>query len=556
METDRDSLPALIGEAEKLARTIAHAPSAAVLHSMLAEMYHHFYLRNRRDVDRRTPISGFIPEDVREWTANLFTQKTAEELRASLLPAGLLQQTPVACFKEILLAGADSAPLRPTLYDFLAYRAVGIQPSDELYEGLLAFRRSQPDGKAPLLAELDYLQYRRSASTLDETDYEASLDSLLQAHAARDYSVEAAFALLELLETKRYGAQNKDSILAVEYRLCREMLARFPHYGRIGLIGNRISGLERPAIQAGGNNTLYPGERLEIRLRYTNIQAATLKVYQASSLGKRLSLVKEQSFPLRLRNSYTEHDTTLSVAIEKNGHYEYVLTSPGTSLQVAKTFSVSRLASAWRLADSGRAEVLVTDYRSGKPVGKAKVSYYAGAGSHLQPQWMGAVETNALGLALLPAGKDISAWQASLPGDEASPISQIYVYGRRTPEEAIVRTEVALFTDRGLYRPGQTVFFKGIAYRDDPANPRVAPGQSFEVVLRDANSQVVASRRFTTNPFGSFHGEFFLPRQTLSGMFTLSAANASAGIQVEEYKRPTFRIDLPPVKEDIAFGDG
>jgi hypothetical protein len=556
LETDQDSLPAFVAEAERYAKTTTDAPSAAVLHSMTAEMYEQFYRRNRRDVDRRTAIEGFIPEDIREWTPNLFTQKIKEELRASLLPAELLQQTPTAAFKEILGAGTASASLRPTLYDFLAYRAIEIQPSEEIYEALLAFRRSQPDGKAALLAELDYLQYRRNQaaySSLRETAYEASLDSLLKAHEGEDYVVEAAYARLDLLETKRSRLQNQDSILAIEYRLCREMLARFPHYERINLIGNRLAAMEEQEIRAESGNTVYPGELLEIKLRYKNIQDVTLRLYQTSPPEAAKRLTKEASFPLRTGNPYTWHDTTLSVAMEKNGSYEYALTSPGTSLRVVNTFSVTRLAAVSRLADADRAEVLVTDYRSGKPIEGAVVNYYRD-GARSIPLWRGAVETNADGLALLPA-ETIDGYRAGLPRDEAAPITRLYAYGRWTQQEAEVRTELKLFTDRGLYRPGQTLFFKGIAYVNEAANPRVAPGRSFDVVLRDANHREVASRRFTSNSFGSFHGEFTLPRQTLTGTFTLSAANASAYVQVEEYKRPTFRIDLPPVKEEVAFGD-
>lgn len=557
LETDQDSLPAFIAEAERYARTTTDAPSAAVLHSMTAEMYGQFYRRYRRDVDRRTPIEGFIPGDIREWTTNLFTQKIKEELQASLLPAGLLQQTPTAAFKEILGGGTDSATLRPTLYDFLANRAIEIQPSEEVYEALLAFRRSQPDGKAALTVELDYLQYRRNRapySSRREAAYEASLDSLLKAHEAGDYVVEAACARLDLLETKRSRLQNQDSILSVEYRLCREMLARFPHYERINLIGNRLAAMEEQEIRAESDNTVYPGELLKIRLRYKNVRNLTLRIYRTSPPEGAGALPREASFTLRPRNSYAWHDTTLSVAMEKNGSYEYALTSPGTSLRLAGTFSVTRLAAVSRIADPERVEVWVTDYRSGKPIEGAVVDYYRYS-ARTVPLRLGAAETNAHGLALLPAETGIDGYRASLPGDEAAPITPLYAYGRWAQQEQQAPAELRLFTDRGLYRPGQTLFFKGIAYVNEAANPRVAPGRSFNLVLRDANNRELASRRFTSNSFGSFCGEFTLPRQTLTGTFTLSAANATAYVQVEEYKRPTFRIDLPPLKEEVAFGD-
>jgi hypothetical protein len=549
LEVNQDSLPALIREVEVYADTVADAPSAAVLHSMAAEMYEHYYRWNKWNIDQRTALGEFIPEDLREWAPNLFTQKIKKEIKASLLPAEVLQQTPVTVFKAILDMENSAPSLRPTLYDFLAYRAIGIQPSEEIYEDLLAFRRSQPDKKAALLVELDYLQYLNTVyPARREAAYGASLDSLLKVYADKDYSVEVAYAKLNFVGTRKYRMENEDSVLTIKYQLCKDMLARFPQYERINIIRNWLASIEEPVIQAKSDNTVYPGERLEIRLTYRNIKGVTLKVHQPLSQGLP---VKEISFPLSLKNSYTDHDTILSLAMEKNGSYEYVLTSPETSLRIANTFSVSRLAAVSRSTDTGQAEVLVTDYRSGKPVENAIVNYYGDNRS--KPLWKGSVKTDVNGLALIPERENIYGYQASLPGDDAAPLT--HIYAERARKEAEARMEVSLFTDRGLYRPGQTLFFKGIAYINDKEAPRVVPGRSIEVVLRDANYKEVVSQSFTSDSFGSFNGEFTLPRQTLTGTFTLSTAHGSASIQVEEYKRPTFRLELPPVKDEIAFGD-
>ena len=81
--------------------------------------------------------------------------------------------------------------------------------------------------------------------------------------------------------------------------------------------------------------------------------------------------------------------------------------------------------------------------------------------------------------------------------------------GRR-PEKNPV--EVSIFTDRGLYRPGQTIFFKGLAYVKDSNDPHAVAGQTFTVTLYDANGKELAQKKFTTNDFGSFNGEFSIPK--------------------------------------------
>ena len=96
---------------------------------------------------------------------------------------------------------------------------------------------------------------------------------------------------------------------------------------------------------------------------------------------------------------------------------------------------------------------------------------------------------------------------------------------------------------------------KGSLIQIQPTSSHAIEGETFKVTLRDANWKEVATKEFKTNKFGSFNGEFTLPQQTLGGMFTLSTEYQSVNVRVEEYKRPTFFIDLLPVKGEITFGD-
>ena len=130
LEKDVNTFPELIKEVETYAGTCPDSASVAILHSMIAEMYNNYYMQNRWNVNQRTELAGYVPDDIREWTSNLFREKIKQELTLSLQPARLLQQTPVSQYNLILKKGKDTPQLRPTLYDFLAYRAIDIQPSD------------------------------------------------------------------------------------------------------------------------------------------------------------------------------------------------------------------------------------------------------------------------------------------------------------------------------------------------------------------------------------------------------------------------------------------
>lgn len=571
MEVNDDQFPELIKEVENYTNSCADSASVAVLHSMLAEMYQNYYQRNQWTINQRTQLSGYIPEDIRVWTSNLFTDKIKEEIDLSLRPTALLQNTPVSKFKDILEIGKDSQTLRPTLYEFLAFRALDIQPTVQIYKDLIAFQNKEPNMKSVLLTELDYLRFLYGDKR-DKESFEAymnALDELYRNLASQNYATEILIAKLDLVSGSmfRYVSTQWDSIKAEEVKLCEEGIKRYSGYPRTAILKNRLAQLEQPTLSASTNNTVYPGQQLGIKLEYKNVQKVIVQIYRSSktplqaaahtsakkSSGSTLrQLVNEKTFSLLLPNTYSQQDTTLHISMDQPGLYECVVTVPGQQLKTINTVSVTRLAAIYRNLSGNKQEAMVTDYLSGKPVDGAIVTYYGGQRRSLQE--LGTVKTDREGLATLPANSQVLAFQASRPGDTNAMLTNIYPMGSgHKPEKNPV--EVSIFTDRGLYRPGQTIFFKGLAYVKDSNDPHAVAGQTFTVTLYDANGKELAQKKFTTNDFGSFNGEFSIPKQTLSGVFRLSTGQMSVYIHVEEYKRPTFQAYFLPIKGDIAFGD-
>ena len=571
MEVNDDQFPELIKEVENYTNSCADSASVAVLHSMLAEMYQNYFQRNQWTINQRTQLSGYIPEDIRVWTSNLFTDKIKEEIDLSLRPTALLQNTPVSKFKDILEIGKDSQTLRPTLYEFLAFRALDIQPTVQIYKDLIAFQNKEPNMKSVLLTELDYLRFLYGDKR-DKESFEAymnALDELYRNLASQNYAAEILIAKLDLVSGSmfRYVSTQWDSIKAEEVKLCEEGIKRYSGYPRTAILKNRLAQLEQPTLSASTNNTVYPGQQLGIKLEYKNVQKVIVQIYRSSKTplqaaahtsAKKSSsstlgqLVNEKTFSLLLPNTYSQQDTTLHISMDQPGLYECVVTVPGQQLKTINTVSVTRLAAIYRNLSGNKQEVMVTDYLSGKPVDGAIVTYYGGQRRSLQE--LGTVKTDREGLATLPANSQVLAFQASRPGDTNAMLTNIYPMGsgRRSEKNPV---EVSIFTDRGLYRPGQTIFFKGLAYVKDSNDPHAVAGQPFTVTLYDANGKEIAQKKVTTNEFGSFNGEFSLPKQTLSGVFRLSTGQMSVYIHVEEYKRPTFQAYFLPIKGDIAFGD-
>ncbi|MFM8378511.1 MAG: alpha-2-macroglobulin family protein, partial [Planctomycetia bacterium] len=118
---------------------------------------------------------------------------------------------------------------------------------------------------------------------------------------------------------------------------------------------------------------------------------------------------------------------------------------------------------------------------------------------------------------------------------------------------------IVLMTDRGIHRPGQIVFYKGILCHADPTKREYAavPNKKVKVVLRDANGRETALLEHTTNANGSFHGNFPIATGALPGQWTILAEGAGAtgvaAVRVEEYKRPKFQVQLAAPTGDVVL---
>lgn len=121
---------------------------------------------------------------------------------------------------------------------------------------------------------------------------------------------------------------------------------------------------------------------------------------------------------------------------------------------------------------------------------------------------------------------------------------------------------ILFFTDRSIYRPGQTLFFKGIGAMKDYAskqNKIISTKDSVWVYLQNVNRKTIDSARYQLNSYGSFSGRFTLPMQGLTGSYAIYTkkeySNSSAYFSVEEYKRPTFSVSLEKPKEAYQLND-
>ena len=117
-----------------------------------------------------------------------------------------------------------------------------------------------------------------------------------------------------------------------------------------------------------------------------------------------------------------------------------------------------------------------------------------------------------------------------------------------------------VFADRSIYRPAQTLYFKGIVTKTFKTNTQVASDETIFTTLHNVNGEKVSELTFETNEYGSFHGEFILPNDGLTGQFYIQTQitgllSDRKYFSVEEYKRPKFEATFKPVTETYKVND-
>ncbi len=211
---------------------------------------------------------------------------------------------------------------------------------------------------------------------------------------------------------------------------------------------------------------------------------------------------------------------------------------------------VSDLALVTRTHD-GRLEGFVLKAGSGEPVAGAEASVWHldNQGSRIADPTL-ATDENGF-FSLKPGQNRGYLFRARHEGQEIATAGDLWVYYNRQEDRPSAQT--VFFTDRAIYRPGQTIQYKGICLWVDQAkdNYEVLKGEQLTVVFKDVNGKEVARQKQQANDYGSLAGSFTAPRDRLMGQMTLQVegrAQGMAAFRVEEYKRPKFELTLDAPK--------
>ena len=462
----------------------------------------------------------------------------------------------------------NSLPADMTDMDkFVTYQFVPVSDCDltaavmQAYQSLLKAYDTETEREGWLLTAVDALNYlyRNFSGNFSNDVCQQELRKWIHTYPAVKTVPEAYLALAQFLQYQNNQVER--------LRIVREGIAGYPRYEGI----NQLKNIEKEILNASLSleiATAYPGEQQSVKVNYKNLIGITLQLYKVNLPvtsavlqnrtthfeSKYACLQREEHFSLKPTTDYLNIDTTLTIQAPQAGIYFLKAVPDGKKgVSDGTLMNVTALKTIYRPLPDGTLELVVVDAVSGQPVSEAEVTIYTEKGGGYSPQQTyQADKQGTLKLDFLNSNK--YWYNAHTAADNAMPILNLWkndYYYKESKRKEVLQ----LFTDRSIYRPGQTVYVSGLAYEMEKDSTRVLADKKYTVSLYDANNNETGKVEVWTNGFGSFSGQFVLPSPCLTGYFSLRAADTSVSFKVEEYKRPTFDVTFEPVKVEYQVGD-
>lgn len=403
------------------------------------------------------------------------------------------------------------------------------------------------------------------------------LQSLLKSNVEGDYKVLIMEDIMNELTAKK---KEKEAIA-----VAAQAKAQYPKSPFIENIRYKEELITNPLLNIKFEQQTQNNLPVHFVAEYRNISDFSLNIYEVkgeyisfmqyvqnsygNTYGKvKKSLVRKENYQLSDPKDYQVHKTSLEIKPLPAGIYvvEYSVAGADPKDSDSKQ-NFYMLVSGNKIVYQSKAdrnpisnELKLVNSENGKPVTNESLTFYEFVSNKTLNKFEG--KTSEKGVFKFPSGTSNDYYRTFLVQQPKTNDFQIMqVYGTRGYAEdnnpnKESRTIAQIFTDRAIYRPGQTVYFKVINTGINKEIESVLSGLKQKITLVDANNQEVSSQNFTTNEFGSYHGSFMLPKGKLNGTFYLRT-DANSGykdIRVEEYKRPKFEVTFDPVKDEYKYG--
>ncbi len=586
-----------------------------ILKIVLAKWYWHYYSRNRYRFMNRSRTEGLNDKDFTTWDLPKLFEYIGNLYENVLKQEEALKAIPISKLYGFIEKGNQPEKLRPTLFDFFAHEALFFYMVDD-QSSAKPMRAFEIESDSPALQSVDkFLKWR--PDTVDNTscNFRAvalfqkvlnnakesnNLDALLDndlmriewAHrvavgeAVSDYYQKILTSFAEEYANHPYSAtalgklaqelvKQNDPVKAME--VLEKGLSAYPNsYGASICKAVKAQILQKTLTLETERILLPKGS--QVRISYKNIENVYFRLIPRTedslTADKRPSPdsinwddyekilkeypSKEWSVALHPTNDYKEKTVIIDLPDFDKGLY-YIAASVNSDFKQSNNciklspITVTKLAMVLRKLE-GKIEVVILNSVSGQPVKGVKVK---GHSFNWDTGWKRILSatTDKFGKVEFPGQRGSGLFLADYKGHLVYKNFDFYSY-----EPSIYGSgdNVYFFTDRKLYRPGQMLYFKGVAVHYSTSNNdyKVLKNKKIRVSLRDPNYQEVTAKDFQTNEFGSFSGTFDAPSDRLTGSYQLvcEKISGSTQIKIEEYKRPKFKVEIETPKESFQLG--
>ncbi len=235
----------------------------------------------------------------------------------------------------------------------------------------------------------------------------------------------------------------------------------------------------------------------------------------------------------------------------------YIIETSSDQKDMEAVYNILYVSNLYVMSESlpmKNTRIAVVNLKSGQPVANTPVTiYYQKSYSDYYTK---EVTTDINGEVILKHGDRAVSAFANTSTDKYMPatrISESFGFYNNTEN----RSHTAIFTDRAVYRPGQTVKVAVVAYRNLMGRDiKADSAANINITLKDTNYKVIAQKTVTTDAYGKASTEFVLPSKTLNGTFSITDSRSGyTSIRVEEYKRPTFEVRFNDPEIQYHLGD-
>lgn len=514
----------------------------------------------------RYAVLGKVYRDMNEKKSQEFFKKALEQPE-------LLARHTSAEYVPLTLKGVDGSSFNNDLLHLIGFEA----DSKEAYLQLYTYYNKVGNRGAACLCAYKLIEkYRQDdVREVKKSKYLQTIDSLIQIYQDIPEAGELAVEHFRFMEGAT-DAKPQDKLNYINYAL-----SRWGEWSRMNELRNAQKRLTEPMFRVKDMpQVLRPGEKVWVQLDVRNLQNLKISIsrlnitadndYNAQDeatykmLLKKTTKLHQKDFS---RNYYGRPDyETVKDSIEIGGNlplgaYLMEVTSDNTGIAPQRElFYVSNLAVMIQQLPDDKHRYVVVNATDGQPVPGAKIMLYDRDYDVKTGKWKRLVH------ARLTTDENGEAYFKNVDGnvlistsnDKFTPAKDIYLSRTRYYERKDDKIKHQLFTDRSIYRPGQTVHASAISYIVKKGLDASVPGKSMELnfILRDTNWKQVAEQKATTDEYGTASVDFELPKEGKTGLYSISVnGTASEYFRVEEYKRPTFEITFPKVNEKYNWGD-